>query len=148
VNEEDIREIKLLFPNLSSSSFSITSPKSRHYNCIAWAAGDTEQWWWPDEMNQEYWPEDAPRLTTLNAFIIAYGKIGYELCNDGSLENGFEKIAIYINPQGVPTHAARQLLNGKWTSKLGNLEDIEHSLDGLEGFHYGTVAKLLKRKID
>jgi hypothetical protein len=37
------------FPRLSESTFAVTSPPDRFYNCIAWAAGDTEHLWWPDE---------------------------------------------------------------------------------------------------
>jgi hypothetical protein len=64
------------------------------------------------------------------------------------LELEYQKIAIYIDVSGTPTHAARQLPNGKWTSKLGWLEDIEHELDGLTGDRYGCVAQILKRPID
>ena len=31
------------------------------------------------------------------------------------LEPGFEKIALYADNSGKPTHAARQLDNGRWT---------------------------------
>ena len=48
---------------------------------------------------------------------------------------------------GEPTHAARQLPNGKWTSKLGRWEDIEHDLEGLTGEMYGSVQQILKRQI-
>jgi hypothetical protein len=68
------------------------------------------------------------------------------LCH--ALEVGFEKIALYATPDGEPTHAARQLLNGKWTSKLGRWQDIEHELDGLVGELYGTVRRILKRTIE
>ena len=57
-----------------------------------------------------------------------------------------KKIAIYVNPDGKPTHAARQLSSGQWTSKLGQLEGIEHNiLEGLTGSEYGTVAVMMKR---
>jgi hypothetical protein len=42
-------------------------------------------------------------------------------------------------------HAARQLPSGRWTSKIGVLEDIEHSLRDLEGDEYGTATVLMKR---
>jgi len=45
----------------------------------------------------------------------------------------------------VPTHAARQLENGRWTSKLGELEDIEHDLHHLASGAYGAVVQILKR---
>ncbi|TAF36353.1 MAG: hypothetical protein EAZ69_10585 [Oscillatoriales cyanobacterium] len=53
-----------------------------------------------------------------------------------------------IDSNGIPTHAARQLANGKWTSKLGWLEDIEHELDGLTGDRYGVVGQILKRAVN
>ncbi|HMD98104.1 MAG TPA: hypothetical protein VKM93_12350 [Terriglobia bacterium] len=37
------------FPNLNAGNHEITSAASRLYNCIAWAAGDTQRWWWPDD---------------------------------------------------------------------------------------------------
>ncbi|MCI0637958.1 MAG: hypothetical protein L0Y72_23715 [Gemmataceae bacterium] len=40
----------------------------------------------------------------------------------------------------MPTHAARQLPTGRWSSKLGPSEDIEHDLHALEGEIYGTIA--------
>lgn len=146
MNEDDKRVIEVLFPALSTGDFKITSPKSNAYNCIAWAVGDTERWWWPDKMNQYFWPENIPRKNTVDTFIVAYKTLGFEACLHGNLEKSFEKIAIYVDSSGKPTHAARQLLNGEWTSKLGNIEDIEHSLEGLEGSAYGKVAAFLKRK--
>jgi hypothetical protein len=44
-------------------------------------------------------------------------------------------------------HAARQLPGGRWTSKLGNREDIEHDLNAVSGEAYGTVVMVLKRPI-
>jgi hypothetical protein len=52
---------------------------------------------------------------------------------------------LFVDARGVPTHAARLLPSGLWTSKLGEWEDIEHDLHALEGDVYGTVALLLKR---
>ncbi len=76
----------------------------------------------------------------------AYATIGYSECANGSLENGFEKIALYADGEGQVTHAARQLPSGKWTSKLGDLEDIEHSHpEDVGGGDYGEVICYLKR---
>jgi hypothetical protein len=58
---------------------------------------------------------------------------------------GLEKVALYADANGCPTHVARQLPNGRWTSKLGELEDIEHDLPALEGDLYGSVTLVLKR---
>lgn len=93
-----------------------------------------------------YWPPNAPCEYTVSAYIEAYKTIGYIPCADDSLEQGFEKIALYAL-NGAPTHAARQLENGKWSSKLGRGEDIEHMLDGLTGNFYGVVVQFLKRPI-
>jgi len=77
--------------------------------------------------------------------------LGYVPCADGSLETNFEKVAIYVNSDGEPTHAARQLRNGKWTSKLGNFEDITHNAlldvaDGPAPDGYGRPKYYLKRR--
>ncbi len=81
----------------------------------------------------------------LPAFVAAFETLGYEPCADGALEGGFEKIAIYRSPSGVQ-HVARQLGTGRWTSKLGGLEDIEHdSPTELEGVEYGRVVQYLRR---
>ena len=69
------------------------------------------------------------------------------VCKNEKFENGFEKVALYVDKDGAPTHAARQLPNGKWTSKLGNGEDIEHeTIHVVEGDGYGKAKYFLKRK--
>jgi hypothetical protein len=140
--------IEKIFPNLSNGGYSLTSPATPEYNCIAWAAGEDEVWWWPDPNNDYYWPSEVPRVETIEAFIKAYEGLGYSVCSNAELENGFEKVAIYINSNGEPTHVARQLDSGDWTSKLGQSEDIKHlTLDGLVGNSYGSVAVILKRPV-
>lgn len=140
------QEIEASLPILRNSGYSITSPATVEYNCIAWASGDTGAWWWPDPMNLYYWPPTIPRENTLETFIKAYELLGYDICKDSNYEEGFEKIAIYVDGDRKPTHTARQLNSGRWTSKLGRLEDIEHTtLDGLCNSVYGTVAVFMKR---
>ncbi|GCL37589.1 MULTISPECIES: hypothetical protein [Sphaerospermopsis] len=137
------------FPNLVIHGYKLTSPDTTDYNCVAWAAEDDEKWWWPDAQNEEYWPPGVPREETLEAFQQAFKTIGYEICENDVLETGFQKIAIYANSNKIPTHIARQLPDGKWTSKLGQDEDIEHNnLQGLTGNPgYGEVAFLMKKPI-
>jgi hypothetical protein len=98
-------------------------------------------------MNLYYWPPDVPRVATLEAFIRAYQTLGYTECSDG--QEGFEKIALYAKQVswGIePTHAARQLLDGKWTSKLGVEEDVAHTkCSDVEGPCYGTTIRFMKR---
>ncbi len=72
---------------------------------------------------------------------------GYQESDSIELEEGFEKIAIYADKRNEFRHVARQLENGKWTSKLGDWEDIEHNtLKALESPQYGSVKILLKRR--
>lgn len=110
------------------SDLIIASPPSVLYNCIAWAADDTTRWWWPGPEEISYWPPNVSRIETLEAFVEAFATLGYKPCDNDLLEPEFEKIAIFVDSKGEPTHAARQLPNGKWTSKLGRLEDVEHEL--------------------
>jgi hypothetical protein len=44
-----------------------------------------------------------------------------------------------------PTHAARQLPSGRWTSKLVLREDIEHDLHALSGEAYVGFPLLIAR---
>ncbi len=138
--------LKILFPKLSDSVSAVTSPKTDEYNCIAWAAGITDEWWWPDPLGEEYWPLQAPRTATIEAFIQAYQTIGYVVCADASLEPDKEKIALYADVDGSPTHAARQLPDGQWSSKLGASEDISHAeLESLAGDIYGSATQIMAR---
>lgn len=138
-------ELEDYFPNLSQTKYEVTSPRTYDYNCFAWAAEENDRWWSPVSSDDYYWPEGAPTQLTVEAFIEAYRLFGYEPCDRSDLELGFQKIAIYTNANGEPSHAARQLPNGLWTSKLGDWEDIEHELDGITGDMYGFVKQILKR---
>lgn len=135
------------FPLLRKEGYAVTSPAERDYNCIAWAFGDQNRWWWPDKYFQYYWPPNVKRDETLESFIQAFENMGFEICENAESEEDFEKISIYTKPDGTPTHAARQLENGKWTSKLGQSEDIEHNFDSLAGPCYGSVVVIMKRAI-
>ena len=138
------------FPKLTDVDHTVTSPLDRRYNCIAWAADDTASKWWPDQFNIGKWPPGTPRAEAPEAFIEAYGTLGYAKCDTGTHEPGIEKVALYAVREAdnslTPTHAARQLENGNWTSKLGDFEDIEHAtLDNLEDGPYGKAIIYLQR---
>jgi hypothetical protein len=140
------------FPNLRRDQYRITSDETPNYNCIAHAAGADNRPWWPVDAVGVYWPEGVNRAETLEAFVSAYGRQGYAPCDSADHEDGFEKVALYVDGSGEPVHAARQLRDGKWTSKLGDWEDIEHeTLAVLEDDHlaqgrgYGKVAQILRR---
>lgn len=138
------------FPGLTEDNHKITSPATRRYNCIAWAAGNTARKWWPDPRNIGWWPPGVPRAETIEAFVKAYGTLGFQVCFDGSLQPGIEKIALFGIKQGeetIPTHAALQLERGGWTSKLGDFEDISHvPVEAVSGPIYGTLVCFMQRR--
>ncbi|MGH7130298.1 MAG: DUF7689 domain-containing protein, partial [Planctomycetaceae bacterium] len=91
-------------------------------------------------------PEPARREYSLDAYLQAFATLGYKPCNDASHEDGQQKIALYCKDD-VPQHAARQLSDGRWTSKCGRLDDVVHELQALEGEFYGHVSVVLSRPI-
>lgn len=136
------------FPGLrEDAAWDVTSDPDRAYNCIAWAAGDTSNWWWPDPPEVAYWPRGVPRAESVAAFVRAFSTLGFECCDSGVFERGCEKVALFVDADDVPTHAARQLPTGRWTSKLGEIVDIDHELQAVSGYRYGQVAAFLRRGI-
>lgn len=133
------------FPGLIGTDYEVTSPRDLGYNCIAWAADCNHRHWWPTINPRSFWPADVPIQENLEAFKKLFEKLGYQECSDSTLEEGYFKIAIFV-ANGKPTHAARQLENGKWASKLGTIEDIEHIEKGLEGLLYGVIQLFMKRE--
>ena len=132
------------FPNLQEGNFSRESCCTDKYNCVAWAAGDTTKQWVP----YLYWPIDTSIMSGrdyVTSLILVFQGLGYSTCADSLLEVGYEKVAIYGH--GIEWfHAARQLENGKGSSKMGNYEDIEHDTLGcLVSEIYGQVLCLMKR---
>ncbi|HEX8360526.1 MAG TPA: hypothetical protein VF613_10475 [Longimicrobium sp.] len=136
------------FPSLGDTRFRVTSPATGEYTCIGYAAGDADRVWLPDPWPEGvyYWPEGVPREHTIGAWTRVFESIGYRPCENRELERDIEKVAVYADARG-PQHVARQLPNGRWTSKVGTMEDIEHELYGLEGASYGEVMLVLGRKI-
>jgi hypothetical protein len=136
--------LESLFPNLKQGGYAITSEEDVDYNCVAWAVGDSRQWWEP--LPGFYWPPGVMKEYTVTAYARIFEIHGYTACDNPDFEAGYEKIAIFVDNTGDPSHAARQTASGKWTSKIGELEDIEHDdLIALEGAAYGKVAHILKR---
>jgi hypothetical protein len=160
-----------LFPLLSAAGYEKTSnftgmpPKPGAYNCIAWAAHDKDEWWWPAP--SAYWPPWSARVSHIENFLSAFEGLGYRRCLSSAYEFGYEKVAIYaIHPsfakQPVPTdftvlskwavtHMARQLSDGSWTTKAGGAEDFTHfTLDAIEVYGpdgYGCPVLYMKRHL-
>lgn len=137
---------RLRFPNLTDGNHSIMSPASDNYNCIAWAYEINDRLMWPGGFLDYHWPADVIDADETQALIQLFLDVGYEECDTGEQEYGFKKVAIYENEEG-PQHAALQLESGRWTSKLGRLQDIEHdTLEALEGKFYGLASVFLKKR--
>jgi hypothetical protein len=138
--------IEQLFPGLRGTDFESTSPRDTRYNCVAWAANDSRRWWWPGESPFSFWPAGVDREESVAKFVEAFATLGYQVSASGEHEPNIEKVAIFASGEGVPTHMARQLPNGAWTSKLGRLEDISHiEVSGIAGDDYGDVVAFLER---
>jgi hypothetical protein len=144
------------FENLAPQNFKCSSDPDDDYNCIAWAAGKTDNYWWPTTLWPFYWPKGLPTFPdmpndiaeSVDNFIAAFEREGYRVCKDGGFHPNYEKIAIYANKLGRVKHAARLLTTGVWSSKLGEHEDIEHKTpECIEGKGYGYVKVFLKRKL-
>ena len=132
------------FPQLQTGSYRITSPETIDYNCIAWAARHDDSWWQPGL----YWPiacaTDDYSLGVLERMFLF---LGFVECADGRLQDGFEKIVLFGSGL-LYTHAARQLPDGSWTSKLGKDVDIVHTTpEDVAGGIYGEVVEFMKRPI-
>ncbi len=133
-----------LFPHLEKA-FEITSDATCDYNCIAWAVGYQDAKWDPSPWY--YWPRGVPRNHAVSTIAAIFASIGFVACGDGAPQAGWDIIAIFSRDGANYTHVARQLPDGRWTSKLGNLEDIAHDdCAGLSGEEYGQVVQWMRRK--
>lgn len=144
-----------MLPRLRDSPFRITSDPTGDYNCIAWALGDDERWWSPVD-NDAHWPTGLQRypsgtIISVDDVMQAFASEGFVECKDISLEEGYERVAIFADDDGF-THVSLQLPTGSWTSKLGKHWDIEHELDAVAGFdsswpsfRYGEIALIMRR---
>jgi hypothetical protein len=145
------KELKKCFPNITYLNSRATSAKNDDYNCIAWALEISNNWFWPSGGNDtSTLIIGLPRILNKTAFVRLFEYFGYRIIPDknNSLESYTQKIAIYVDSFGRPTHAARQLRNGKWTSKLGRSIDIEHDTpEVLEGPMYGLADIIMGKRI-
>jgi hypothetical protein len=131
-----------LSPHLSASNYCVTSLETECYNCVAWAFELGDGNWWPGHPEDHKWEEDGE--DSIEYFISYLSKQGFEPTESEDFEDGFKKIAMYTR-SGNPTHFARQLPGGRWTSKCGTWEDIEHDLIDLTDLRYGKVQMIFKR---
>ena len=133
-----------VFPGLSGETIEIVAPNSKWYNCISYAAGDVSEWW--DILEGDYfWPDFATRSRSIESLIEVFVGLGFQQCQDSSLESSYEKVALY-EEQGVWKHAALQTPTGRWRSKMGQGPVIEHlSPESLCDGIYGNPTVFMRR---
>ena len=137
--------LNVSFPNLRNEGFTVIDPPSDRYNCIAYAAGDTSQWW--DHTPLRYWPSWATRSDRIESLKEVFSGLGFEEYEDGAAESGCQKVALYED-QGAWEHASVQMPNGAWRSKIGEGPVIEHrSPESLSGGIYGEVHCFMRRPL-
>jgi hypothetical protein len=85
-------DLEIIFPALRSQPYQITSPINLRYNCVAFAAGDIQRWWWPDEAGEDAWPETVARAETVECFRDAFATLGYAVCANDVHEPGYERL--------------------------------------------------------
>lgn len=136
--------------------FVITSPSTWVYNCIAFAMGSQDIWvasshpkhgfyaWWPPTVNRDSKPQ---------SLIDAFKYLGFEICDDINMEDGFDKVVLYRklreNGDYTWTHAARVLSCNRLHSKLGACHDVHHRAgDIFEECDYGEEYAYMKRSVE
>ncbi len=148
-----LKELCGIFPNLKATNQTITSDIDVNYNCVAWAIEDKLRWWEPfgviipASFPPYHWPDNLPHNNLLQTYVSFFEAHGFQVTDDPKLENGVEKLALYERDNQFQ-HVARQLPNGRWTSKIGPQEDIEHELDDLKNdipYSYGKASIFMKR---
>jgi len=147
------------FPKLTKSNHRPASPATDRYNCIAYVVGDTNNWISPKDYSDAkqgarpvIWPlpydPNPVRRVSLGEVLKALAIYRFSKCESGDIENGVQKIALFVDGEEV-THAALQLRdrNGRWKSKMGDNVDIEHELLAVEGPLYGVFSMFLSRPL-
>lgn len=79
-------ELEEDFPGLLAAPYEITSPRDPKYNCIAFAVGDTTQWWYDAGVTGYYWPTGTPSADTLEGWVKVFIDHGYRATDDDKLE--------------------------------------------------------------
>lgn len=91
------QELEAVFPGLVGAAWEIASPRDPTYNCVAFALGDTDRWWWPLALpaSAAHWPEDVPRAETVEAVASMLATLGFAPTDDESPSDELWKVALY-----------------------------------------------------
>jgi hypothetical protein len=138
-------KVRVPFPLLTPTNHRKTSEATPSYNCFGWAIVGQEVLMAPRA--GWLWPAAAPRDMKLSSFVVAIAEFGFSSCANGDVGIGVEKIVLY-GLQDYVDHAARQLPNGRWTSKRGLYgDDIEHdTAESISGGEYGPILGFFARR--
>lgn len=143
LNAHTESQLRSKWPDLFNN-YEKTSNETKVYNCVAWALKIEDDW-----IQHDYHDDGEPdRDHFVESYIEIFKGEGFAICENGDLEDGFEKIVIYfVEASNEFTHVARQLEDGNWTSKMGPFEDISHySPEILSGPFYGKPHSYMRRK--
>ncbi len=133
------------------------SNPTRSYNCMGYVLGVLK--WWQPQDNREgvvrnrryFWPNGIPHDESINGYVQAARTEGFEVCDTGEWEDGYEKITLFfksVDPEKPFTHATRLIAPNRAESKLGPDSDIPHAQDALDDlWFYGTGRVHMRRRI-
>ena len=91
-----------------------------------------------------YWP--VKNELSIESFELLYTYKGFKKLNylDISYDPNFIKVAIYTK-DNIPTHAAIQINDLWWESKIGRLGIIRHDIFEIENVVYGEVTQIYRK---
>jgi hypothetical protein len=132
------------YPYLKGN-YTKTSDETILYNCVAYVLGEYDKIYSSYE-EEGIWIDGLEKTHTPKNYADFFKKIkGFEICKNADFDDKYEKIAIY-GLEDEFLHVAIQLQNGKWSSKIGEYEDIEHnSLKAVGGGRYGYPIIFMQR---
>ena len=113
-----------------------------NFNCIGYALSINE---FVSYHISRYWIDSVPRNASIINLVKIFEHFGFERCNS-LVETGYKKIVIYGN-HGISKHAAIQLDNIWYESKMGSYEICKHTLEAIEGALYGYPKVWMRKKL-
>jgi hypothetical protein len=104
-----------------------TSDPTIDYNCLSWAVELIDTFLDPRGFSPGYsWPPEAKREWSISGCRSVLEIHGYiEECADGSFEEGFTKVAVFVDKNGVPT--LREANRGREMDKQIRRSDRHYS---------------------
>lgn len=138
------------FPKLKNDShFVVNSPITAVYNCIAFAMGLQDRWVDNNILCPgHWWPPISDCSMKKEALIKAFEYLKFQLCEDASIEEGYDKVVLFCDNADNWTHAARIIGDGIEHSKFGQGWDAFYSGNGIfAGSCYGQEYAYMKRAV-